>query len=130
MKKTICVMVAFAASMAMAEPDEIRIDDWDVNGDGLLSHEEAAAIQYDVFDTYDQDEDGDLKGREREGFEANLAFRRSGNQVIATMGSPDMNRDGLISAGEFKRWTGAMFDRLDTSGDGMISPEEMAAKRP
>ena len=130
MKKRILIISLLAASTAFAAPEDINVADWDVNGDGLLSREEAAAIQYHAFATYDLNEDGDLRGREREGFEAHLAFRRSEHAVFATLGSPDANGDLLISAGEFETWTGRMFDRLDQSGDGALSPMELPTQAP
>ena len=130
MKYVTTLAALLLGSVAMAAAEDIRFADWDTNGDGSLSRDEAAEIQYHMFDTFDLDEDGDLKGREREAFEATLSFRHNENPVIATMGSPDANGDGLISAGEFKRWTSSMFDRLDLSGDGALSEQEMMAKRP
>ncbi|WP_299354786.1 hypothetical protein [uncultured Shimia sp.] len=130
MKIIITLPALLLASIAIAAPDDIRISDWDTNGDGLLSREEAAAIQYDAFDYFDLDEDGDLKGSEREDFEADLAFRQSQNHDTAMVAAPDANGDGLISAGEFKAWTGRMFDQVDKNGDGLISKDEMQAHQP
>lgn len=130
MKTYTMILAAFVASTAMAAPEDIAIQDWDTNGDGLLSRTEAAAIQYDVFYTFDLDEDGDLKGREREGFEAHLAFRQSQKPALGLLKAPDANGDGLISAGEFKAWTARMFEMMDHSGDGLLSPGEMLAQKP
>ena len=130
MKNTLTLIAALSASMAFASPDDVTLQDWDSNGDGLLSREEAAEIQYHMFDSFDLNEDGDLRGREREAFEQLRAFRQAENPLFATLGSPDVNGDMLISAGEFQAWTNRLFDRLDLSGDGALNEQEMLAQKP
>lgn len=130
MKKTTALVLALAASTAFAAPEDVSIANWDVDQDGPLSRAEAAAIQYDSFDYFDLNEDGDLKGSEREGFEAHLAFGQSQNPLIGTVGAPDANGDGIISAGEFRTWTSRVFDRMDVSGDGLLSESELMAQKP
>lgn len=45
------------------------------------------------------------------------------------MSVKDYNQDGKITAAEFEQVASHQFDKIDTNGDGVISGEEMYAKR-
>jgi len=92
----------------------------DTNNDGKISRAEWNR-KAEAFDKLDSDNDGFLTREE-----LTAAVGRARRRGIQQM---DANSDSKISREE---WKGKpkRFDRLDTDKDGMISPEELDARRP
>lgn len=96
----------------------------DVNGDGMLSREEAAALPKLAahFDQVDANHDGFITREE-----LRAAFMK---QVVAHLRKADTDGDGRLSRAEAEAGAprlAAHFDRIDADGDGYITREEMQA---
>ena len=116
MIKTICTVIAFAAAATLP---------------GMANAQAAAANTLaamqakadETFDAADFDQSGVLSQSE-------LA-RAAQDLGPAGMGliRADANRDGRVTRTEYHASFAAMFARLDTDGDGVISPAERAQFR-
>jgi len=98
---------------------EKRMKRMDINNDGAISRDEWKG-QSDIFDKIDKNGDGSLT---REEFGA--AGRHQGKGRLNQM---DANNDSQISRDEWKGDT-KRFSRLDINSDGVITQEEIRARR-
>jgi Ca2+-binding EF-hand superfamily protein len=91
----------------------------DSNSDGKISRDEWSR-KPEKFDELDKNGDGYL---DRE--EAVAAGRAHGRRALKQM---DVNNDGRVTRDE---WKGApkRFDRLDSNHDGVITQEDLAARK-
>ena len=105
----------------------------DANHDGKVTKPEIEAFQraselqeiearnHGIFAQLDSDHNGQLSPAE---------FARFHAQLEAPNGAPmlqrfDKDRDGTVTAVEFRLGTLANFDKLDTDADGIVTPTEM-----
>jgi Ca2+-binding EF-hand superfamily protein len=105
----------------------------DTNGDGSISAAELAAADAGLararldaeFGKLDTNKDGQLSKVEF------LAAAPQPSSLVAGMGKTiaalDKNKDGKVTADEFRAPQLAMFDRLDTNHDGVLSDAERKA---
>lgn len=93
---------------------------WDANGDGQLSREEATAR----FDAVDTNKDGTLSAEE---MQAAGAARRGGRGQGFTRW--DADGDGMLSRAEVANAPRLSqdFDAIDTNKDGLLTVEELQA---
>lgn len=116
MIKTICTVVAFAAATVVPAMAPAQ-----AGGAMTLAAMQAKADE--TFDAADFDQSGVLSASE-------LA-RAAQDMGAAGIGlaRADTNRDGRVTRSEYHAVFAAMFARLDTDGDGVISPAERAQFR-
>ena len=91
----------------------------DANNDGMISREEWQG-RSEAFDRMDKNKDG-LISREE-------VAVRGGGQRKGRIKQMDLNNDKQISRDEWKGSTD-IFSRLDINSDGVITKEELRARR-
>lgn len=111
-----------AATLNIAD---LRFDDVDVNGDGVISEREAGAMPVslqEAFDTVDADGDQNVSQVEYKAATVNLLQGMD-------FASLDSDNDGVVSTEEAEKMPllSEAYERLDTDADGMISQKEFAA---
>lgn len=119
MLKQISLALLFAAAPALAQqgqPGAHFVENWDLDGDGAVTVEEAAKRRSDVFASFDANEDGFLDAEEY------VLFDEARANDLATHGG-QQGRGAMMRAAD-----GMMLDRNDTDGDGKVSREEFLAQ--
>ena len=116
MFKTICTVVAIAAAVSVP-----AISLAQASGTNTLAAMQAKADE--TFDAADFDQSGVLSASE-----LTRAAQDLGPACIGLVRA-DANRDGRVTRSEYHAGFAAMFARLDTDGDGVISPAERAQFR-
>lgn len=143
---------AFAQSTQQQAPQQItraqvsqqldtEFKDLDANKDGKLSKAEiqaamsrrAAEAQAQVnaqakavFDKLDTNHNGSISLAE---FQASEKISLDPAKVDARIAQLDTNKDGVVSADEYRNGTLAQFDKADTNHDGVISAADQGASR-
>jgi len=98
------------------------IENEDTNGDALLNPNELD-VSEETFARIDQDEDGQVGGRELNAFLPKAYLNR---KTAAWIENRDINGDGILDSSEF-RVSPAMFARMDTNENGRIDRGEFGA---
>jgi len=143
---------AFAQATQQQAPQQItraqvsqqldtEFKDLDANKDGKLSKAEiqaamtrrAAEAQTQVnaqakavFDKLDTNHNGSISLTE---FQASEKISLDPAKVDARIAQLDTNKDGVVSADEYRNGTLAQFDKADTNHDGVISAADQGASR-
>lgn len=107
--------------------DDLSFDEIDINGDGVISQREAAAMPMslnEAFGTIDADGDGNVSPVEYTAGRTNLL-------QSVDFSSLDTDGDGVLDPGETEESPsiGEAFERIDTDQDGLIGEEEYEAAR-
>ena len=120
------------AAAQTAPPEAARLlDQWDADGDGRVTLDEARAHRGRVFDTLDSDGDDDLTAAEIEALRARFPDRRGDGSprqdvdLDRVLGLMDADGDGRLSRAEYMAATPRWFERRDTDGDGLLTGAEL-----
>ncbi len=132
--------LALLGTLAVAEgvPGQHFVENWDLNGDGTVTQEEATERRGDVFLSFDGDEDGFLNAEEYDNFDEarRLDMENNGNEAGHKKGSMksvqqgmtrefnDADKDGRVSRQEFLDAVPAWIAMIDKNGDGAISRDD------
>ncbi|MEA5161009.1 EF-hand domain-containing protein [Cereibacter johrii] len=129
---------------AAQTPGATFLEQWDADGDGRVTLEEAQSRRADLFDAFDSDGDGALEPQELADMgamraamqEANRAatgrpFRADASGAAGTGGPVRLDRDGdgRVSRDEFVGSTGSWFAWRDRDGDGALTPADFGRRR-
>ncbi len=125
------VLAVSSLATQAAEPtgQHATLKSLDINGDGLISREEAAAAPRLAknFDRIDTNHDGFLSRDELKAAHHHVMA----HVMAARFRKLDTNGDGLISREEAAGHPRLLkhFDQIDTNKDGFLSPDELKAAR-
>ncbi|MCB2115827.1 MAG: EF-hand domain-containing protein [Rhodobacteraceae bacterium] len=131
------VMLAGAAHAQQGIPGAHFIEQWDIDGNGDVTPEEAREKRGDVFVMFDQSEDGVFQPEEwamidehltaedaAQGQGAAMGMGKGPGQFVrAAMQAPfnDLDGDGAVTKEEFVKATDTLFGQLDRDGDGLLT---------
>ena len=112
-----------------------RLKQADVDGNGLISREEAKALPRLArhFDEIDANRDGQLSKEEMHAFHETMHAQHAqerGQRMAEHWKKLDTDGDGRVSLAEAQANAPRLaqnFQRIDANGDGFITPEEMKA---
>lgn len=118
------------------------LENWDLDGDGQVTRDEARERRGDVFFMFDNDDNGALDSAEYDLFDetraadmANAGARQGlqprPNSPAALLGRDytDADHDGLVTREEFMAATDVWFDRVDRNGDGVITLDDFGRRK-
>lgn len=136
----LALLLGTAASAENMTPGAHFLQNWDQDGDGIVSLEEATTKRNDLFASFDADEDGKLSAEEYRAFDD----MRSADQEMmreemgAGMGQGMGQGQGMghgkgrgmgMGIGKGTPEEGGMMRGFnDTDGDGMVSREEFTSR--
>ena len=132
---TALTLVASLALAQQGQPGENFLDQWDMDGDGSVTLDEALEKRAEVFDMFDQDDDGALDATDWQLITEHLALEGGGEGISQAMGKGpgklmhaamelsynDANGDGVVTKEEFTTATKTLFPQLDRNGDGVLT---------
>lgn len=106
---------------------------WDLNGDGMVTRAEAREQRGNLFHMFDDDENGVLDSKEYDLFDETRAAdienagmwpgagRRGSPAALLARDYTDADKDGEVTEAEFLDANDTWFDRLDRTGDGVLT---------
>lgn len=112
------------------------IANWDQDGDGAVTLEEATTKRGDVFTAFDADEDGKLSAEEYAMFDEMRAAdqaqmqtgkgkgMKGGEEGGMQRGFNDADGDGFVTREEFMAKTPDWIAMMDRNGDGKVTAED------
>lgn len=136
----IVALVSLLATLVLAEGKGGHfIENWDLDGDGLVTLAEAQERRSDVFSSFDANDDGQLNAEEYDQFDAarEADMKENGGGEGHGMGPMkkvqagmkrdfnDVDGDGQVSRDEFVGKSADWIALLDKNGDGAISADDM-----
>lgn len=128
----LALLLGTAASAQTVTPGAHFLQNWDQDGDGIVSLDEATAKRNDLFTSFDADEDGKLSAEEYSAFDE----MRSADQEMmreemgAGMGQGGGKGHGMgMGHGNGMPEEGGMMRGFDDAdGDRMVSREEFTSR--
>lgn len=131
----VTTVLAMPLAAQQGTPGAHFIENWDVDGDGKVTVEEATQKRGEIFYMFDQDENGALEAVEYDLFDetrdADMAENAGGpggpmkgvSQGMAREFN-DIDGDGKVSEEEFRSRASNWFALMDRNGDGFVTAED------
>jgi len=134
-------VLGIAAATAAEGPGAHFIENWDLDGNGAVTAEEARERRSDVFASFDANDDGFLDAEEYELFDEARALDQAENEPQG-MGRGNRNPangmrlevndtdgDGKVSRDEFLDNAPAWIEMVDRNGDGVVTQADFGPRR-
>lgn len=128
------------SAVAIAGPGEHFIENWDLNGDGAVSAEEARERRSDVFASFDADDDGYIDAEEYKTFDEARALdqEQNGDHGMGRgrnnpangmrLEANDADGDGRVSREEFLDRAASWIRNIDRNGDGVVTTADFGRR--
>lgn len=122
---------AFPTLAADGQPGAHFVENWDLDGDGVVSHDDIRERRGDVFHTFDADENGVLDAEEYAVFDEarendmkdnagpGKGLRRAAEGMTLSFNDTDGN--GEVSRSEFLDNADEWMSLIDRNGDGGVT---------
>ncbi|WP_438990773.1 EF-hand domain-containing protein [Lentibacter sp.] len=135
--------ILLSASTAFASghgnPGAHFIENWDTNGDAIVTLDEATERREDVFNAFDADSDDILNTEEYDQFDEARAndMKETGMGAGKGQNNPangmareftDQNSNGTVSRAEFKASVPDWFAQIDKNSDGVVTKDDFAKR--
>lgn len=129
----LALILPLAATAGQGTPGAHFLENWDLDGNGEVSLQEAQEKRGDVFYTFDSDDDGFLDAAEYAMFDEARALdmEASGGghgkgpgkrlQTGMTLDFNDTDGDGRVSRAEFTGQAEAWITLIDRDGNGAVT---------
>lgn len=134
---TLAVLLGAPAHAQQGNPGAHMLDQWDADGDGQVTSEEATTKRGEVFYMFDLDSDGSLSAEDWAAVAQHMADELGtkgagmgqghGNGPGAVMHEAmtpafnDTDGDGTVTEAEFMAATQKLFPMLDRNADGVLT---------
>lgn len=120
------LVLAGAALAQQGNPGAHFVQNWDQDGDGAVSLDEAQTKRGDPFTSFDADEDGKLSSAEFDAFDGMRAADQE--QMREEMGGNGKGMGTGMGKGMMQAEGGMMRAFNDPDGDGMVSRDEFVGR--
>lgn len=136
----IALIVGTSAFAQQGQPGSHFIENWDMDGDGQVSLQEAQEKRSDLFYMFDQDENNTLSAGEYDLFDdtrqadmdENAGGHKKGPMRNVDQGMKrefnDLDGDGLVSKAEFDSKSEDWFVLMDINKDGVVTTDDFKRK--
>ena len=136
----IALIVGTSAFAQQGRPGSHFIENWDLDGDGQVSLQEAQEKRSDLFYMFDQDENNTLSPGEYDLFDdtrqadmdENAGGHKKGPMRNVDQGMKrafnDLDGDGLVSKAEFDSKSEVWFVLMDINKDGVVTTDDFKRK--
>lgn len=146
MKKTILsplagLVLGVTAATAGEGPGAHFIENWDLDGDGQVTAEEARERRGNVFASFDANEDGFLDAEEYVTFDEARALDQAENEPRGAgrgnnnptngmrLEANDRDGEGKVSEAEFLDNSAAWVEMIDRNADGVVTRADFGPGR-
>ncbi len=134
-------VIAVMSTTALAQtadgqvPGAKFITEWDLDGDGIVTVEEAASRRENIFATFDEDSNGTLDAAEYAFFDDARANAHAGEENGGmggerkaargfTLAFNDVDGDGSVTLEEFVSKSADWIALIDRNGDGVVTTDD------
>ncbi len=134
------LMWAMGNASAAGGPGAHFIENWDLDGDGQVTVDEARSRRSDVFASFDANDDGYLDAGEYEVFDEARAQDQAANEPQGMGRGPgnpanglrlevnDTDGDGKVSEDEFLGNAASWIEMIDRDGDGVVTQADFSKR--
>jgi Ca2+-binding EF-hand superfamily protein len=137
----VLLVLGCSAAMAAEGPGAHFIENWDLDGNGAVTAQEARERRSDVFASFDANDDGFLDAEEYQLFDEARALDQAENEPQGMGGGNrnpangmrlevnDTDGDGKVSRDEFLDNAASWIEMIDRNADGVVTQADFGPRR-